>query len=64
MYLDNLNYFHFVDRLGSSFRWKGENVSSEEVTIGLGRIVGLDKDIVTFGVSIPHTGQLSKLLKL
>ncbi|XP_021952369.2 long-chain fatty acid transport protein 4 [Folsomia candida] len=55
MYLDNLNYFHFVDRLGSSFRWKGENVSSEEVTIGLGRIVGLDKDIVTFGVSIPHT---------
>jgi len=44
----------FVDRLGDTFRWKGENVSTTEVE----RIVdGCDhvSETVAYGVEIPHT---------
>jgi fatty-acyl-CoA synthase len=31
MRLDEGGYFHFVDRVGDTFRWKGENVATSEV---------------------------------
>src|SRR6185437_14929589 len=31
MRLDEQGYFHFVDRIGDTFRWKGENVATSEV---------------------------------
>ncbi|MEO7565853.1 MAG: AMP-binding protein [Aestuariivirga sp.] len=45
------NYF-FVDRMGDTFRWKGENVSTLEVANALSKIPGV-KDAVVYGVSIP-----------
>ncbi|WP_457787407.1 long-chain-acyl-CoA synthetase [Pseudomonas sp. PL-6] len=44
----------FVDRLGDTFRWKGENVSTTEVENVLGAFAGVE-DAVVYGVEIPGT---------
>ncbi len=44
----------FVDRLGDTFRWKGENVSTTEVENALGAFPGIE-DAVVYGVEIPGT---------
>ena len=45
----------FVDRLGDTFRCKGENVSTTEVENVLGAFPGVE-DAVVYGVAIPGTG--------
>lgn len=42
----------FVDRLGDTFRWKGENVSTTEVENVLGAFPGVE-DTVVYGAEIP-----------
>jgi fatty-acyl-CoA synthase len=50
-------YFYFVDRIGDTFRWKGENVSTTEVEETIGRFPGVAESNV-YGVSIPgHDGR-------
>ncbi|MGH8355840.1 MAG: long-chain-acyl-CoA synthetase, partial [Pseudomonas sp.] len=44
----------FVDRLGDTFRWRGENVSTTEVENALGAFRGIE-DAVVYGVEIPGT---------
>jgi citronellyl-CoA synthetase len=48
------NHAQFVDRLGDTFRWKGENVSTNEVESLLGGFSGIE-DAVVYGVEIPQT---------
>jgi fatty-acyl-CoA synthase len=47
-------FFYFVDRVGETYRWKGENVSTEEVLGVLCDVQGVREGVV-FGVPVPHT---------
>ncbi|KAJ3212339.1 Fatty-acid-CoA ligase FadD6 [Entophlyctis luteolus] len=50
--MDHRLYFYFVDRIGDSFRWRGENVSTFEVAETLNRFPGISEANV-YGVSVP-----------
>jgi fatty-acyl-CoA synthase len=52
MRLDDRGFFHFVDRIGDTFRWKGENVATSEVNDAVRDFTGV-VDATTYGVSIP-----------
>jgi fatty-acyl-CoA synthase len=45
----------FVDRLGDTFRWKGENVATTQVEAALASDASVEQCTV-FGVEIPRTG--------
>jgi fatty-acyl-CoA synthase len=49
---DEKNFFYFVDRMGDTFRWKGENVSTAQVGEILGQCPGV-LDAAVYGVTIP-----------
>jgi len=45
-------WYYFVDRIGDTFRWKGENVSTQEVADVLNRAPGVSETNV-YGVALP-----------
>jgi acyl-CoA synthetase (AMP-forming)/AMP-acid ligase II len=50
-------HWHFLDRLGDTFRWKSENVSTAEVAVTLGDFTGVQEANV-YGVLVPgHEGR-------
>lgn len=54
---DARGYYYFVDRIGDTFRWKGENVSTTEVAETISLFPGVLEAIV-YGVAVPaHDGR-------
>jgi fatty-acyl-CoA synthase len=51
---DEQGYFYFVDRIGDSFRWKGENVATSEVSEAICAFPGV-KHANVYGVTVPGT---------
>ncbi len=51
---DEQGFFYFVDRVGDTFRWKGENVATTEVASVLTSCPGV-LDAVVYGVAVPGT---------
>ncbi|MBL4866859.1 MAG: long-chain-acyl-CoA synthetase [Pseudomonadales bacterium] len=48
------NHAQFVDRLGDTYRWKGENVSTTEIENLIANYPKID-EVVAYGVEIPDT---------
>ena len=49
---DEEGYLYFVDRVGDTFRWKGENVSTSEVADQISVLPGV-KEATVYGVAVP-----------
>ncbi|XP_005414455.1 PREDICTED: bile acyl-CoA synthetase [Chinchilla lanigera] len=50
--MDHEGFFYFHDRLGDTFRWKGENVSTREIE-GVLSLVDFLQEVNVYGVSVP-----------
>jgi acyl-CoA synthetase (AMP-forming)/AMP-acid ligase II len=54
---DSEGYVYFIDRIGDTYRWKGENVSTAEVEQRLADAPGV-KEVIAYGVPVPgHEGK-------
>jgi fatty-acyl-CoA synthase len=49
---DRAGFFYFVDRIGDTFRWKGENISTTEVEATVSAAPGVDEAVI-YGVAVP-----------
>lgn len=52
--VDKEGYYYFVDRIGDTFRWKGENVATSEVAEVLSQVPGIEEANV-YGVQVEGT---------
>ncbi|NXP61041.1 S27A2 synthetase, partial [Chloropsis cyanopogon] len=50
--MDSENFIYFQDRVGDTFRWKGENVATTEVEATLG-LVSFIQEVNVYGVAVP-----------
>ncbi len=51
---DKQYYYYFIDRIGDTFRWRGENVATSEVAEAISIFPGI-KEANVYGVKVPGT---------
>ncbi|CAI9716837.1 very long-chain acyl-CoA synthetase-like [Octopus vulgaris] len=51
LFLDKDYFVYFKDRIGDTFRWKGENVATQDITETL-RDISFIQDVVVYGVEV------------
>ena len=51
---DKNGYFYFIDRIGDTYRWKGENVATSQVSEAISVFHGINEANV-YGVAVPGT---------
>jgi len=54
MRMDDSGFYYFVDRIGDTFRWRGENVATSEVAAAIMAFAGI-KEASVYGVHVPGT---------
>ena len=54
MRVDAGGFFYFTDRIGDTFRWKGENVATTEVAAAITAFPGI-REANVYGVRVPST---------
>jgi fatty-acyl-CoA synthase len=52
--MDDDGFYYFVDRIGDTFRWKGENVATSEVAEVISGVGGVNEANI-YGVEVPGT---------
>ncbi|XP_066923311.1 long-chain fatty acid transport protein 1-like [Clytia hemisphaerica] len=54
--MDEYRNVFFVDRIGDTFRWRGENVATTEVENIMSSVISTAEDVVVYPVPIPGEG--------
>lgn len=52
LYADEFGWMYFMDRMGDTFRWRGENVSTVEVESVISTVLAQTSSVV-YGVDVP-----------